>query len=83
MLIMVVLLYFNVRAGFQPLEELYYKTWLHSGQRVIIQEIIEKQNEFIENVLTIQGLSPTGYLFATSPQLMMVKHGNFIQMETA
>ncbi|VFQ69799.1 unnamed protein product [Cuscuta campestris] len=53
-----------LKQGFHPLEELYYKTWLHSGQRVIIQEIIENQNEFVENVVTIQGLSPTGYLLA-------------------
>nr|GMD95012.1 biotin--protein ligase 2-like [Ipomoea batatas] len=50
--------------GFQPLEELYYKTWLHSGQRVIVQEKTENQDQFVENVVTIQGLSSSGYLLA-------------------
>ncbi|XP_059631878.1 biotin--protein ligase 2-like [Cornus florida] len=48
--------------GFQPLEELYYKTWLHSGQRVIVQEMIEDQ--LVENVVTVQGLTSSGYLLA-------------------
>nr|GMD95028.1 biotin--protein ligase 2-like isoform X1 [Ipomoea batatas] len=50
--------------GFQPLEEMYYKTWLHSGQRVIVQEKTENQDQFVENVVTIQGLSSSGYLLA-------------------
>nr|GMD97739.1 biotin--protein ligase 2-like isoform X2 [Ipomoea batatas] len=50
--------------GFRPLEELYYKTWLHSGQRVIVQEKTENQDQFVENVVTIQGLSSSGYLLA-------------------
>ncbi|CAA3003768.1 biotin-- ligase 2-like isoform X1 [Olea europaea subsp. europaea] len=40
--------------GFQALEELYYKTWLHSGQRVIVQEKKENQDQISENVVTIQ-----------------------------
>ncbi|KMT20007.1 hypothetical protein BVRB_1g000280 [Beta vulgaris subsp. vulgaris] len=48
--------------GFQPLEELYYKTWLHSGQRVIIQDICEGKP--VDNVVTIQGLTSSGYLLA-------------------
>ncbi|OVA08013.1 Biotin protein ligase [Macleaya cordata] len=48
--------------GFQALEELYYKTWLHSGQRVVIQEKDEGQS--VENVVTIQGLTSSGYLLA-------------------
>ncbi|KAA8546363.1 hypothetical protein F0562_002898 [Nyssa sinensis] len=51
-----------INEGFLPLEELYYKTWLHSGQRVIIQETNEDQ--LIENVVTIQGLTSSGYLLA-------------------
>ncbi|XP_071697646.1 biotin--protein ligase 1, chloroplastic-like isoform X2 [Rutidosis leptorrhynchoides] len=55
---------FNIfrNKGFQALEELYYKTWLHSGQRVIVQEKNEDQNLLIENVVTVQGLTSSGYL---------------------
>ncbi|CAK7347036.1 unnamed protein product [Dovyalis caffra] len=48
--------------GFQTLEELYYKTWLHSGQRVIIQE--KNEDQVVEDVVTIQGLTSSGYLLA-------------------
>lgn len=48
--------------GFQPLEELYYQTWLHSGQRVIIQDNCDGQ--LVDNVVTIQGLTSSGYLKA-------------------
>ncbi|KAM3343740.1 biotin-protein ligase 1, chloroplastic [Capsicum galapagoense] len=51
--------------GFQALEELYYRTWLHSGQRVIVQERSDDdQDQFVENVVTIQGLTSSGYLLA-------------------
>ncbi|KAG2709111.1 hypothetical protein I3760_05G224100 [Carya illinoinensis] len=48
--------------GFQSLEELYLKTWLHSGQRVILQE--KNEDQVVENVVTIQGLTSSGYLLA-------------------
>ncbi|GAB2290848.1 ATP-dependent 5'-3' DNA helicase hcs1 [Dionaea muscipula] len=48
--------------GFQPLEDLYYKTWLHSGQRVIVQD--NSLGQSVENVVTIQGLTSSGYLLA-------------------
>ncbi|GMY06848.1 biotin--protein ligase 2-like isoform X1 [Fagus crenata] len=51
-----------INQGFQTLEELYYKAWLHSGQRVIVQEKNEEQ--VVENVVTIQGLTSSGYLLA-------------------
>ncbi|KAL3592389.1 hypothetical protein D5086_011029 [Populus alba] len=51
-----------INGRFQTLEELYYKTWLHSGQRVIIQE--KNENQVVENVVIIQGLTPSGYLLA-------------------
>ncbi|KAL5558348.1 hypothetical protein UlMin_034559 [Ulmus minor] len=56
--------FFNlfIEQGFQPLEELYYKTWLHSGQRVIVQE--KNEDQVVENVVTIQGLTSSGYLLA-------------------
>ncbi|KAG5524984.1 hypothetical protein RHGRI_031609 [Rhododendron griersonianum] len=38
--------------GFQPLEQLYYQAWLHSGQRVIVQE--KDDNQLVENVVTVQ-----------------------------
>ncbi|KAK9219690.1 hypothetical protein WN943_008336 [Citrus x changshan-huyou] len=43
-----------INQGFQTLEELYYKTWLHSGQRVIVQE--KNEDQAVENVVTIQFL---------------------------
>ncbi|PIN04650.1 Biotin--[acetyl-CoA-carboxylase] ligase [Handroanthus impetiginosus] len=55
-----------ISQGFQALEELYYKTWLHSGQRVIVQEKNENDDEISENVVTIQGLTATGYLLAVT-----------------
>nr|XP_016464937.1 PREDICTED: biotin--protein ligase 2-like isoform X2 [Nicotiana tabacum] len=48
--------------GFQALEGLYYRTWLHSGQRVIVQERSGDQDQFVETVVTIQGLTSSGYL---------------------
>ncbi|XP_039022080.1 biotin--protein ligase 2-like isoform X1 [Hibiscus syriacus] len=48
--------------GFQTLEELYYRTWLHSGQRAIVQE--KNENNVVENVVTVQGLTSSGYLLA-------------------
>ncbi|XP_052296919.1 biotin--protein ligase 2-like isoform X1 [Citrus sinensis] len=51
-----------INQGFQTLEELYYKTWLHSGQRVIVQE--KNEDQVVENVVTIQGLTSSGYLLA-------------------
>ncbi|KAJ4700613.1 Biotin--protein ligase 2 [Melia azedarach] len=51
-----------INQGFQTLEELYYKTWLHSGQRVIVQE--KNEDQVTENVVTIQGLTSSGYLLA-------------------
>ncbi|KAG5575505.1 hypothetical protein H5410_055639 [Solanum commersonii] len=51
-----------LKQGFQALEELYYQTWLHSGQRVIVQDRSDDQDQFVENVVTIQGLTSSGYL---------------------
>ncbi|KAK4708375.1 hypothetical protein R3W88_029300 [Solanum pinnatisectum] len=51
-----------LKQGFQALEGLYYQTWLHSGQRVIVQERSDDQDQFVENVVTIQGLTSSGYL---------------------
>ncbi|KAG0497566.1 hypothetical protein HPP92_002000 [Vanilla planifolia] len=52
--------------GFQVLEELYYKTWLHSEQKVVIEEQQEGQ---VENVpVTIKGLTSSGYLLAVDEE---------------
>ncbi|TYH72443.1 hypothetical protein ES332_D05G255700v1 [Gossypium tomentosum] len=51
-----------INQGFQTLEELYYRTWLHSGQRVIVQE--KNEDRVVESVVTIQGLTSSGYLLA-------------------
>ncbi|XP_044475544.1 biotin--protein ligase 2-like [Mangifera indica] len=51
-----------INQGFQTLEELYYKTWLHSGQRVIVQD--KNEDQVVESVVTIQGLTSSGYLLA-------------------
>ncbi|CAM0946677.1 unnamed protein product [Alopecurus aequalis] len=48
--------------GFQALEERYYNAWLHSGQRVVVQDAQEGQS--VNSVVTIQGLTPSGYLYA-------------------
>uniref|UniRef100_A0A803MGJ9 BPL/LPL catalytic domain-containing protein n=1 Tax=Chenopodium quinoa TaxID=63459 RepID=A0A803MGJ9_CHEQI len=48
--------------GFKPLEELYYQTWLHSGQRVIVQDT--REGQIVDNAATIQGLTSSGYLLA-------------------
>ncbi|XP_017219400.2 biotin--protein ligase 1, chloroplastic isoform X4 [Daucus carota subsp. sativus] len=55
---------FNVSAGFKPLEELYYKTWLHSGQRVIVEEKNDDKDHGRQSMVTIQGLTSSGYLLA-------------------
>ncbi|CAD6247970.1 unnamed protein product [Miscanthus lutarioriparius] len=47
--------------GFQALEEQYYNSWLHCGQRVVVQDAHESKSG---GVVTIQGLTPTGYLYA-------------------
>ena len=49
-------------AGFQALEEQYYNSWLHSGQRVVVQDAHEGQS--VNSVVTIKGLTPSGYLYA-------------------
>ncbi|XP_076941765.1 biotin--protein ligase 1, chloroplastic-like isoform X2 [Bidens hawaiensis] len=49
-----------INQGFKPLEELYYKTWLHSGQKVTVQD----PELLLENVVTVQGLTSSGYLLA-------------------
>ncbi|XP_068639894.1 biotin--protein ligase 2-like isoform X2 [Aristolochia californica] len=49
--------------GFQALEELYYKTWLHGGQKVFVEERNEEQ--LVEIIpVTIEGLTSSGYLLA-------------------
>lgn len=48
--------------GFQALEERYYNAWLHSGQRVVVQDAHDGQS--VNSVVTIQGLTPSGYLYA-------------------
>ncbi|CAL1353375.1 unnamed protein product [Linum trigynum] len=51
-----------INQGFGPLEELYCGTWLHSGQRVIIQE--NNKDQVMVSVVTVQGLTSSGYLLA-------------------
>ncbi|XP_047178494.1 biotin--protein ligase 2-like [Vigna umbellata] len=58
-----------VNQGFQTLEELYIKTWLHSGQRVVVQE--KNGDKVIEHVVTIQGLTSSGYLLAVGDDNQM------------
>ncbi|KAK4391132.1 Biotin--protein ligase 1, chloroplastic [Sesamum angolense] len=55
-----------INQGFQALDELYCKTWLHSGQRVTVQEKDENEDQISENVVTIQGLTTSGYLLAVT-----------------
>lgn len=58
-----------VNQGFKTLEELYYKTWLHSGQRVVVQE--KDGDKVVEHVVTIQGLTSSGYLLAVGDDNQM------------
>ncbi|KAI4307316.1 hypothetical protein L6164_030518 [Bauhinia variegata] len=58
-----------VNQGFQTLEELYYKTWLHSGQRVIVQE--KNEDKVVQHVVTIQGLTSSGFLLAVGDDNQM------------
>ncbi|XP_051123837.1 biotin--protein ligase 2-like [Andrographis paniculata] len=55
-----------ITQGFQELEGQYYKRWLHSGQRIIVQEKDDDTNQVSEYVVTIQGLTSSGYLLAIS-----------------
>jgi biotin--protein ligase len=55
--------------GFKSLEELYYRTWLHSEQRVIVEDKVEDQ--VVQNVVTIQGLTSSGYLLAVGDDNQM------------
>ncbi|XP_031390534.1 biotin--protein ligase 2-like isoform X1 [Punica granatum] len=58
-----------INQGFHTMEELYYQTWLHSGQRVIVQE--KNEDQVVENVVTIQGLTSSGYLLAVGDDNQM------------
>ncbi|KAG2278315.1 hypothetical protein Bca52824_060870 [Brassica carinata] len=65
-----------MRRGFKSLEELYYRTWLHSilnvkvceynlyccEQKVVVEDRID--DKVVQNVVTIQGLTSSGYLLA-------------------
>lgn len=53
-----------VSQGFQALEKQYLKTWLHSGQRIIVQKKDENQDQISETVVTVKGLTASGYLLA-------------------
>lgn len=55
--------------GFKSLEELYYRTWLHSGQRVIVED--KMGDQVVQNVVTIQGLTSSGYLLAIGDDYQM------------
>ncbi|KAK1384416.1 Holocarboxylase synthetase 2 [Heracleum sosnowskyi] len=57
--------------GFKPLEELYYKTWLHSGQRVIVEEKNDDKDQGRQSVVTVQGLTSSGYLLAVGDDNQM------------
>ncbi|KAI5080778.1 hypothetical protein GOP47_0004553 [Adiantum capillus-veneris] len=54
--------------GFGPLQSSYYEKWLHSGQEVVLEER-QQDNSTVRVSLTIQGLTPTGYLLATDDQM--------------
>lgn len=59
-----------VDRGFQALEEMYCRVWLHTGQRVVIQE--KSGDGFVDEVeVTIQGLTSSGYLLAVDDDNQM------------
>ncbi|GJN19070.1 hypothetical protein PR202_gb06306 [Eleusine coracana subsp. coracana] len=43
---------YNICTGFQALEKQYYDSWLHSGQKVVVQDVHEGQSS--GSVVTIQ-----------------------------
>jgi biotin--protein ligase len=53
------------REGFAPFEADYYAAWLHSGQRVELEEGAAPGGAAAQRVgVTVLGLSPHGYLLA-------------------
>ncbi|XP_057816089.1 biotin--protein ligase 2 isoform X1 [Cryptomeria japonica] len=63
-----VLLDIFLRQGFSTLESKYYDKWLHSGQRVLLEER-DQQNLGPSNVfVTVKGLTSSGYLLATDDE---------------
>lgn len=54
------------RQGFGPLEASYYGRWLHSGQKVELEERTEGETPAVSVVpITIQALTSSGFLLAT------------------
>ncbi|KAF9613032.1 hypothetical protein IFM89_005466 [Coptis chinensis] len=53
-----------INQGFRALEEMYCRVWLHSGQRVVIQEKNNEDESVDEVAVTVQGLTSSGYLLA-------------------
>ncbi|CAA7035041.1 unnamed protein product [Microthlaspi erraticum] len=51
-----------MKRGFKSLEELYYRTWLHSDQKVVVEDRVG--DKFVQNVVTIKGMTSSGYLKA-------------------
>lgn len=51
--------------GFLPLQEAYYRKWLHSGQSVVLEEREPGSSTVSHVAVMIQGLTPAGYLLAS------------------
>ncbi|CAM6107879.1 unnamed protein product [Calypogeia fissa] len=51
--------------GFLPLQEAYYRKWLHTGQSVVLEEKDPDSSSVSHVAVTIQGLTPIGYLLAS------------------
>lgn len=77
------------RSSFAPLEGSYLSTWLHSGQRVELEEAASGQLGRDAGAsggrvaLTIQGLSRSGFLLATDEwgaQFELTPDGNSLDM---
>jgi biotin--protein ligase len=50
----------NHAGGFEPLEPAYLRQWLHTDQKVVLEEGAGAKTE-----VTVRGLTKTGYLLAT------------------
>eukprot|EP01018_Ginkgo_biloba_P011301 Gb_31384 [translate_table: standard] len=57
-----------LQQGFSVLESKYYDKWLHSGQRVLLEEREEGTSHLTNAFVTVQGLTSSGYLLATDDE---------------
>ncbi|KAH9299514.1 hypothetical protein KI387_031196, partial [Taxus chinensis] len=57
-----------LKQGFSTLERKYYEKWLHSGQRVLLEERHDQNLDPSNVFVTVEGLTSSGYLLATDDE---------------